>query len=106
MSLFEGAATALVTPFKDGKPDYVSMGKLIEWQISSGIDALVICGTTGESSTLSDTEKIHLVRFASDLVKGRVPVIAGSGSNDPAHALHLSKEMVDCGADGLLIVTP
>ncbi len=106
MSLFEGAATALVTPFKDGKPDYVSMGKLIEWQISSGIDALVICGTTGESSTLSDTEKIHLVRFASDLVKGRVPVIAGSGSNDTAHALHLSKEMADCGADGLLIVTP
>lgn len=77
MSLFKGAATALITPFKDGKIDYVSMGKLIEWQINQGIDALVVCGTTGEASTLSVMEKLQLVRFAVDLTDGRVPVIAG-----------------------------
>ena len=78
MTLFKGAATALITPFKDGKIDYVSMGKLIEWQIAEGIDALVVCGTTGEASTLSTKEKIDLTKFAVDLVNGRVPVIAGT----------------------------
>lgn len=106
MSLFKGAATALITPFKDGKIDYVSMGKLIEWQINQGIDALVVCGTTGEASTLSVMEKLQLVRFAVDLTDGRVPVIAGSGTNNTAAAADLSKGMEDAGADGLLIVTP
>ena len=106
MSLFTGCATALITPFKDGKIDYVSMGKLIEWQIKENIDALVVCGTTGESSTLTDKEKTQLVKFAVDLVNKRVPVIAGSGSNNTYASLQLSKEMQETGADGLLIVTP
>ena len=96
----------MITPFKDGKIDYVAMGRLIEWQISKGIDALVVCGTTGEASTLSEREKIQLVRFAVDLVKGRVPVLAGTGSNSTKRTAELSKEMEDAGADGLLIVTP
>ena len=106
LSVFKGAATALITPFKDGKIDYVAMGRLIEWQIAKGIDALVVCGTTGEASTLSEREKIQLVRFAVDLVKGRVPVLAGTGSNSTKRTAELSKEMEDAGADGLLIVTP
>ncbi len=106
MSLFKGCATALITPFKDGKIDYVSMGKIIENQIKENIDALVVCGTTGEASTLSHKEKIQLVKFVVDLVNKRVPVIAGSGTNNTQYTLELSKEMEDCGADGLLIVTP
>ena len=106
LTLFKGAATALITPFKDGKIDYVSMGKIIENQIKENIDALVVCGTTGEASTLSDKEKFQLVKFTVDLVKNRVPVIAGSGSNDTKHAIDLSKEMEAAGANGLLIVTP
>mgnify|MGYP002456627228 CR=1 FL=1 len=81
LTLFKGAATALITPFKDGKIDYVSMGKLIEWQISQGSDALVVCGTTGEASTLSKKEKLELTKFTIDLTAGRVPVIAGTGGN-------------------------
>lgn len=106
MSIFTGAATALITPFKDGKIDYVSMGKIIEWQIEQKIDALVVCGTTGESSTLSDEEKVHLTKFAVDLVGGRVPVIAGAGTNCTKSSIELSNRMEDAGADGLLIVTP
>lgn len=106
LTLFKGCATALITPFKDGKIDYVSMGKIIENQIKEKIDAIVVCGTTGEASTLSNKEKIQLVKFAVDLVDGRLPVIAGSGTNNTAAALELSKEMQETGADGLLIVTP
>ena len=82
MTLFKGAATALITPFKDGKIDYVSMGKLVEWQISQGIDALVVCGTTGEASTLSKKEKLDLIKFVVDLTDGRTPVIAGTREFD------------------------
>ena len=106
LSLFKGCATALITPFKDGKIDYVSMGKIIENQIKEGVDALVVCGTTGEASTLSDKEKFQLVKFTVDLVRNRIPVIAGAGSNDTQHAINLSKEMETTGASGLLIVTP
>ena len=106
LSLFKGAATALITPFKDGKIDYVSMGKNIEWQIKEGIDALVICGTTGEASTLTSKEKCELIKFAVDLVDERIPVIAGSGTNNTQTAVELSKKMEDLGADGLLIVSP
>lgn len=104
--LFTGAATALITPFKDGKIDYVSMGKLIEWQITQGADALVIGGTTGEAATLSAQEKAQLVKFAVDLAAGRLPVIAGAGSNCTAEAVSLSLSLEEAGADGLLIVTP
>ena len=106
MTLFKGAATALITPFKDGKIDYVSMGKLIEWQIAEGIDALVVCGTTGEASTLSPKEKIELTKFTVDLSAGRVPVIAGTGGNCTETALELSLKAEETGADGLLIITP
>ena len=106
LSIFKGCATALITPFKDGKIDYVSMGRLIEWQIKEQVDALVICGTTGEASTLTDKEKTQLVKFSVDLVAGRVPVIAGSGSNNTQMTVNLSKEMESIGVDGLLVVTP
>ena len=106
LTLFEGAATALITPFKDGKIDYVSMGKLVEWQIAQGIDALVVCGTTGEASTLSTREKLDLIKFVADLTDGRVPVIAGTGGNCTESALELSKEAENTGANGLLIITP
>ena len=106
MILFKGSATALVTPFSEGQVDYDSLENLIEWQINEGIDALVSCGTTGEASTLSDEEQKSVVKFTVEKVGGRVPVIAGAGSNDTAHASELSKALADEGADGLLIVTP
>ncbi|MBE6036546.1 MAG: 4-hydroxy-tetrahydrodipicolinate synthase [Clostridiales bacterium] len=113
MVLFKGAATALVTPFRNGKVDYESLGRLIDWQIESGIDGLVICGTTGEASTLSDEEHLEVVRFAVKRTEEacgksarRIPVLAGAGSNDTAHALKLAKALEQEGIDGLLVVTP
>ena len=106
MILFQGAATALITPFRDGKVDFDALGELIEWQIDEGIDALVSCGTTGEASTLSDKEQREVVAFTVKKTNGRVPVIAGSGSNDTRHAAELAESMEDAGADGLLVVTP
>ena len=106
MTLFQGTATALITPFKGGKIDYVAMGKLVEWQIKNGVDGLVVSGTTGEASTLSGKERVQLTRFVVDLVKGRVPVIAGTGSNNTQFTIDLSKEMENNGVDGILVVTP
>ncbi|NLT46878.1 MAG: 4-hydroxy-tetrahydrodipicolinate synthase [Clostridiales bacterium] len=106
MTLFTGAATALVTPFKEGKVDFPSFGRLIDWQINQGIDALVICGTTGEASTLNDDEHVETVRYAIRKTAGRVPIIAGAGSNDTHHAIEMSKALEQEGADGLLLVTP
>ncbi|MGI6731202.1 MAG: 4-hydroxy-tetrahydrodipicolinate synthase [Anaerovoracaceae bacterium] len=106
MALFTGAGVAIVTPFKDGRVDFSSLGRLIDWQISQDIDAIVVCGTTGEASTLNDEEHIQTVQFAIDQVNGRVPVIAGAGSNDTAHAIYMSKELEQLGVDGLLMVTP
>ncbi|MBR5446076.1 MAG: 4-hydroxy-tetrahydrodipicolinate synthase [Clostridia bacterium] len=105
--LFTGAATALVTPFSaDGGVDYDAFGKLIDWQIADGIDALVICGTTGEGSTLTDEEHKECIRFAAEKIAGRVPMIAGTGSNDTEYAYQLSKYACDVGADALLLVSP
>lgn len=105
--IFEGAATALVTPFgKDGGIDYDAFKKLIDFQINGGIDALVICGTTGEGSTLTDDEHKECIRFAVEYINGRVPVIAGTGSNDTDYANTLSKYACEVGADALLLVTP
>jgi len=105
--LFTGAATALVTPFHaDGSVDYETFGKLIDWQIAGGIDALVICGTTGESSTLTDEEHKECIRFAAEKIAGRVPMIAGTGSNDTEYAAALSQYACEVGADALLLVTP
>ena len=86
--------------------DFEIFGQLIDWQISQGIDAIVVCGTTGEASTLNDEEHINTVKFAVEKINKRVPVIAGSGSNDTAHAVSLSKALEQAGSDGLLMVTP
>lgn len=104
--VFEGAATALITPMKNGEVDYEAFGKLIDSQIAGGIDALVVCGTTGEAATLTDEEHKDCIRFAVEKTAGRVPVIAGTGSNDTTYANELSKYACEAGADALLLVTP
>ncbi len=105
--VFTGAASALITPFgKDGGVDYEAFGRLIDWQIDSGIDALVICGTTGEGSTLTDEEHRQCIRYAAEKIAGRVPMIAGTGSNDTEYANSLSQYACEVGADALLLVTP
>lgn len=105
-TVFTGAATALITPFKNGHIDYEAFEKILEIQISGGISALVVSGTTGEGSTLTDSEHRELIKFAVEKVAGRVPVIAGTGSNDTAYAIDLSKYACEVGADALLLVTP
>lgn len=104
--LFSGACTALITPFCDGKIDYKSLDALIEYQIDSNIDAIVISGTTGESPTLSYSEHRNLIKHAAKRINGRTKLIAGTGSNDTAKALKMSKYATEYGADGLLVVTP
>lgn len=107
MAIFEGAGVAIVTPFKeDGSVNYERLEALVEEQIAGGIDSIIACGTTGESATMTDHEKISVIRFVCDVVNGRVPVIAGTGSNDTAHAAELSAEAEAAGADGVLLVTP
>ena len=105
-TIFEGAATALVTPLTADGIDYTAFGKLIDWQIDSGIDALVICGTTGEASTLTDEEHREAIRFAVERANKRVPIIAGTGSNDTDYAIDLTKFSYEVGADASLVVTP
>ena len=106
-TIFEGAATALVTPFdKNGNPDLEAYAALIDWQIKEGIDALVACGTTGESSTLSEKEYEEVVKTAVKACGGRVPMIVGTGSNNTAHAVERTKLAEDLGADAALVVTP
>jgi len=104
--VFEGSTTALVTPFRGGTIDWKAFGEMIEEQISGGTDALVACGTTGESPTLSDEEKIEIFRFVVEHAKKRVPVIAGTGTNDTHHSIEMSKAAKSAGADGLLLVVP
>ena len=106
MALFKGAGVALVTPFKDGDVDYNSLERLINWQIDNDIDAIISCGTTGEASTLSVKEQLSVIDFTVRKVDGRVPVIAGSGSNNTSTAMFLAKEIEELGVNGLLIVTP
>ena len=105
-SIFTGAATALITPFKDGAVDYACLKSLIDGQIAGGIDALVIAGTTGEAATLDHAEHCELLKKSVEFVDGRVPVIAGTGSNDTAYGIELSKYACEVGCDGLLLVTP
>jgi 4-hydroxy-tetrahydrodipicolinate synthase len=105
-TVFTGAATAIVTPFKNNEVDYEQYGRLIEWQIAQGIDAIVACGTTGEGSTLTDEEHRDVIEYTVKKVNGRVPVIAGTGSNDTAYAIELTKFACEVGADAMLLVTP
>lgn len=105
-TIFTGAATAIITPMNESGVDYESFARLIDWQIEEGIDAIVVAGTTGEASTLTDEEHKECIRFAVERVGGRVPVIAGTGSNDTVYAIELSKFAEEAGADGLLLVSP
>ena len=104
--IFTGIATALVTPLTKDGVDYDALGKLIDWQIEQGINALVICGTTGESSTLTDEEHREVIRFSVERAAKRVPIIAGTGSNDTDYAIELTRHAGEVGADGVLVVTP
>ena len=104
--LFKGCATAIATPFTETGVNFDEFGKLIDFQISEGIDALVVCGTTGESATMTDTERKETMKFAVDRVAKRVPVILGTGSNCTKNAIELTKYAELIGADGALVVTP
>ena len=104
--IFEGSGVALITPFKDGKVNYEKMGELIEWHIANKTDSIIVCGTTGESATMTDEERKTTIKFVVDKVNKRIPVIAGSGSNNTAYSIELSKYCQGIGVDGLLIVTP
>ena len=105
-TIFEGAATALITPMNETGVDYPALGKLLEWQIEKGIDALVICGTTGEGSTLTDEEHRQVLQYSMEVVAGHVPMIAGTGSNDTAYAIDLTKYACSLGYDAMLVSTP
>lgn len=105
-TVFTGAGVAIITPFKNDKIDYDALGKIIDFQIENGTDAIIICGTTGESSTLSDEEHVEAIAYTAERAGKRVPVIAGAGSNDTRYAVWLSREARRAGADALLQVTP
>lgn len=105
-TIFKGAGTAIITPYNEKGIDYDNFKKLIEWQIEEGIDAIVACGTTGEGSVLTDEEHKSIIEFVVKEVDGRVPVIAGTGSNDTSYAIGLTKFACDAGVDGVLVVTP
>lgn len=107
MSIFEGAGVALVTPFKEsGEVNYTKLGELLEEQIAEGTDSIIVCGTTGESATMTHDEHVKVISYTCSVVNGRVPVIAGTGSNCTDTAVYLSKCAEEAGADGLLLVSP
>ncbi|MDV3425996.1 MAG: 4-hydroxy-tetrahydrodipicolinate synthase [Bacillota bacterium] len=106
MSLFKGSGVAIVTPFNESGVNYEEFEKLINWQIEMGTDAIIVCGTTGEASTMSDEEKKSAISFTIKTVNKRVPVIAGTGSNSTEKAISMSKWAEEAGADGLLVITP
>lgn len=107
MAIFEGAGVALVTPMNENlEVNYDKLEELLEEQIAGGTDAIVICGTTGESATLTEEEHMRTIKFAIDKVNHRIPVVAGTGSNSTATATQMSKEAAEAGADGILLVTP
>jgi 4-hydroxy-tetrahydrodipicolinate synthase len=103
---FQGAFTALVTPFKDGQVDEEAYRRLVEWQIEQGISGLVPCGTTGESATLSHAEHKQVIKICVEQAQGRVPVLAGAGSNNTVEAVDLTRYAKEAGADGALLITP
>ena len=105
-TIFTGSGVAIVTPFTKDGIDFDKLGELIDWQIENGTDAIIICGTTGESATMPDDEHLAAIEYTVKRVNGRVPVIAGAGSNDTRHGIELSKEAETLGADALLHVTP
>lgn len=107
MAIFEGAGVALITPFtQSGEVNFEKLEEIIEEQIAGGTDSIISCGTTGESSTMTHEEHLSVIRYTCQVVKGRIPVIAGTGSNSTAEAVYMSQEAEKAGADGLLLVTP
>ena len=104
--LFKGCGTAIVTPFTENSIHFAELERLIEFQIGQGVDALIVCGTTGESSTMTSDEKKATIKFTIDIVNHRVPVIAGTGSNCTKNAIELSQYAQEVGSDGILVVTP
>lgn len=107
MAIFEGAGVALVTPFKaNGDVNYDKLEEILEEQIAGGTDAIVICGTTGETSTMSPEEHLSVIKYGCEVVKGRIPVVAGTGSNCTREAVYMSQKAEEAGADGVLLVTP
>lgn len=107
MAIFTGAGVAIVTPFhEDGRVNYEAFAKQIEYQVENGTDAIIVCGTTGEASTLTHEEHLDVIRYCVKQVNGRIPVIAGTGSNCTETAVYLSKEAEKAGVDGILVVTP
>ena len=104
--IFKGCGTALITPFNENGIDFETYGRLIERQIAYGADALIVCGTTGEAPTLTDSEHIECIKFAVEKARGRIPVIAGTGSNSTVHAVYMSKAAEQAGADAVLAVSP
>ena len=106
-TVFTGAGVAIITPMNaDGSINYDEFGRIIDFQIDNGTDSIIVCGTTGESATMTDEEHVECIRYCVDRVNKRVPVIAGTGSNDTAYAVNLSVEAEKLGADALLVVTP
>ena len=107
MSIFTGAGVAIITPFnEDGSINFEEFGKIIEDQIAGHTDAIIVCGTTGESSTMDDDEHLATIKYCVEKVAGRIPVIAGTGSNCTRESINLSKKAEEIGVDGLLCVTP
>lgn len=104
--IFKGSAVALVTPFTETGVDFETLGKLVEYHIENNTDALLVCGTTGEATTMSDEEQLAVIKYVVDKVNKRIPVIAGTGSNNTMHSVHLSQEAERLGVDGLLVITP
>lgn len=106
MSIFEGSAVAIVTPFNENGVNYEKLRTLLEWHIKECTDAIVICGTTGEATTMTESEKKETIKFTVDVVNKRIPVIAGTGSNNTSVAIEMSKYAESVGVDGLLVITP
>ena len=107
MAVFKGAGVAIVTPFKqNGEVNYEKFAELVEFQINNGTDAIIVCGTTGESSTLTHEEHLDVIKYCVEKVAGRIPVVAGTGSNCTETAIYLSTEAEKYGADAVLLVSP
>nr|WP_200800472.1 4-hydroxy-tetrahydrodipicolinate synthase [Proteiniborus sp. DW1] len=104
--LFKGSGVAIITPFRNNQVDFDKLGELLEWHIKEHTDAIIICGTTGEAATMTDNEKIETIRYTVNIVNKRIPVIAGTGSNNTQHTVEMSKKAESLGVDGLLIVNP
>ena len=106
MTLFKGSGVAIITPFKNEQVDFHKLEELLEWHIEEHTDAIIVCGTTGEASTMTDEERLETIKFTVDKVNKRIPVIAGTGSNNTQHTIEMSKKAESIGVDGLLIVNP